>query len=47
LLESLSFSEEEETMTGRDSEAGGIFPDPVSEFAERQKSHKEVDAGTA
>ena len=30
---------------GRDSEVGGSIPDPVSAFAERQKSHREVDIG--
>jgi len=47
LLESSSFSEEEETVMGRDSEVGGRFPNLMSAFAERQKSYIEVDVGTA
>jgi len=30
---------------GIDNEVGGGIPDPVSAFPERQKSHREVDAG--
>ena len=37
-----SFSEEVETVRGRNSETGGRFPDLVSAFAKRQKSDREA-----
>jgi len=47
LPKSSSFSEEVETVRGRNNETGGRFPDLVSAFAKRQKSDREADAGTA
>jgi len=46
LMKSSSFSEEVDTVRGRNSETGGRFPHLVSAFAKRQKSDKEDDAAT-
>ena len=46
LSESSSFKEDAEIVRGRDIEARGRFPDQVSAFAERQKSHSESGART-
>jgi len=45
-MKSSSFSEEVDTVRGRNSETGGRFPHLVSAFAKRQKSDKEDDAAT-